>query len=77
MPKALKIHALELVRIIFSCLSVKRYEYKDPYVGLNEEKLSTFNDSYWGQIKIMNGALEGDEKDPRYAKVNYLPYFKD
>lgn len=58
-------------------LSVKRYEYKDPYVGLNEEKLSTFNDSYWGQIKIMNGALEDDEKDPRYAKVNYLPYLKD
>ena len=57
--------------------SIERHEFTEPYVGLDEEYISTFTDSYGETVKAYSLACKSDETDPECIAVDYLPYLKD
>lgn len=58
-------------------LSTTYYEFKGPYVGIEEYKLNTVNDAYGETLKVWSGGIQEGESNPGYANNDYLKYFKD
>lgn len=58
-------------------LSIKRYEFKEPYVGMDESSFTTLDNDYLGSIKYWSYGASEDENNPGYIATDYLQYLKD
>lgn len=58
-------------------LSIKRYEFKEPYVGMDESNFTTLDNDYVGKIKYWSYDAAEDESNPGYIATDYLQYLKD
>ena len=58
-------------------LSIERYEFAEPYVGIDKLDIRTKNNGYGEQVKYWNCYITENEENPNYVSTDYLKYLKD
>ena len=58
-------------------LSVERYEFTEPYVGMDGIYVDTRTNSYGEQVKYWNYGFSKNEEKSDYVSTDYLKYLKD
>lgn len=58
-------------------LSVERYEFTDPYVGIDKYDVDIRTNSHGEQVKCWNYYHMDDEASSDYISTDYLKYLKD
>ncbi len=58
-------------------LSIQRYEFTEPYIGVGEFDVNTRINSYDEQVKCWNYYFAENEENPDYISTDYLSYLKD
>ncbi len=58
-------------------LSIQRYEFTEPYIGVGEFDVNTRINSYGEQVKWLNYYITENEETSDYISTDYLSYLKD